>query len=434
MERKVSLVGKKEYRNHNVTIKTPEGKLVLKPGPVYCFYSQAHFKRTETAPSFKSFRKKIRVADIESVVLHGKPLVDPYYLNWRYVCRIRYDHVMRNIRSRSLKTSEAKALNNLMRKHQAVLDRLKGALRNSERNPRQQAVAKAISQLERTRAAQQEESLTLKKRWDSKCLAQAKKNRPYLSLFTPQQQREYCYFQTEDLKRLWAAKTRALESRDAWKDFYFQMRSPIIRALTPWNLTLANAMRRNKRWLRRTPDLDLISRHFSKTKRAVDNFKVGFLGQKKQNLISPNRTIGYNLIKILMVANVCGENEARKKALALLADLDVYDPADAMTRRIWQFINDDYHYKILLAYLLAFAPETLVVDRSALNTGHGLTAELYALIIKLQPKYGYTFVIYDDTMFDKDFDNMVVYVVTDDKRIVTESEFKARQVLPHSTR
>lgn len=436
-----------------ITISTEDGDIVLVPGPVYCFYYQSHFNVHEYAPSFKGFRRKIKHALINNVVITGKPLVDPYYLNWRYTCRIKYDHIMKRFRARSLKAQETKAMTDLLRHHQVILSKLQKmisendygkAVERAEKTyglkggragngnrlqerldslAQQQAamdqrLAQAKKQFFATKDAQGQEFLRLKGDWDRKCADQERKNEPYLSIFSTQEQREYRYFQTPDLKRLYWAKTRELDTRDSWKDFFFQMRSPLVRLVTPWNRSLAKAMRRNKRWLRKGPSIDLIPGHFKKTFAAINNFKVGLLGQFKQALVDPNKTIGHNLVKILMITNECSEKEAHSRALTLLRDLDVYEPEDIMNRYIWQFINDDYHYKILFAYLLAYSPEVVLVDRSALHTKHVLTTELYSLILALQPKYGYIFVIFDDTMFDKDFPDMRVYTVTKDNRIL----------------
>lgn len=436
--------------DHKVIILTKDGKIDLVPGPVYCFYSLSKFTRKEASPSFEVFRKKLMSLDIKGLILHGKPLVDPYYLDWRYRCRLKYEKLIRKFQSRSGLTNEAKEVNQLMKKHLKALAKLqKQADRKNvkalaekltaEFQSKPAVLKKKLAALEKHWSAYQREFVriseeiesqkqihahelsALKERWKRRNEILLVRNKPYLENFDEAQKKAFGLFETNDLKRISRALERSLDTRDNWKDFYFQMRNPIIRFFEPWNRTLATAMRHNKRWLRTSANINPLGLHRGYTLNAIKNFKIGLLGQEKMNLVDSKKTIGTNLIKILMITNECGEAEAREEAIALMSDLGLYDPKDILGRYLWEFINDDYHYKIELAYLLAFSPEVLVVDRSALNTGHGLTSELNDLLVKLQPKYGFVFVLFDDSMFGKDFNNMVVYDV-DSHLQITPSE------------
>lgn len=377
-------------------------QIKLKPGPVYCFYSETKFPHDELYPTVHTFYKKVRKLNVESIILKGKPIVDPYYVEWVYHAKYRFNSIIEKMEKRSVLTQKNKAMSNFEKQKSQVLSKLK------EGTP---DYLEAQKELEK-------QSNYIQDFWNARLFEEYIKNEQYDEPFTQEEFNQYKYFQTKDLKHLYKAKIRALDGLDEYRNFWVESMIYPIRLMIPMNRQLAGALKRNKRWKRQAPYFKFTSFHFKHTFLALNNYKVGFVGCEDITFAKPDKTIGENLIKILKMTNDYDDEKAREEALRLLNKLNIYNPEEVMNCYLWQFINDDMHYKILLSYQLAFRPEILIVDKSALNTGHQLTKELYQFITKLKNTFHFIFVIYDDTMFDKDFKNMVTYKVTKDGNIV----------------
>lgn len=380
-----------------VIINCVEQQIKLVPGPVYCFYSEVKFQKNEAYPTIEKFFKKLGTINIESVVLKGKPVVDPYVLEWQYKNALYYDKVIAKMESRSYPSLKKKKLESLEKEKEKEL---KKCLNDS--NLYKQTEEKYDSLIKETNSY-----------FDELISDRYIFNKKYFENFSEEEIEQYKHYQTKDIKRLAGAKARNIVNLEEIRGFIVELKPSIIRFATPIvNRRLARAMKRNKRWKRKAPYFNINRKDIKKALKALNDTKIGMLGSEKVNLVDNNQTIGHNLVKIIRVVKGCSYEVAKKEALDLLTYLEMYDPQNVFDSYLYQFINNDYHYKILLSYVLAYSPEVIIVDKSALNTSRNLTKDLYKFIVQVQEKFKFIFIIYDDSIFDKDFDNMITYKVT----------------------
>lgn len=444
-------------------IRAKNNVIELNPGPVYCFYSKEKFSSPKSlTPSFREWLFKIRKSQMKQLILLGKPLVDPYFLNWNYKLKVNREKTFKRFEDRSVSSTGEKNLLRLkIRQDKKIkkliayrdrtsfddkLDSLESSyqrkapedLLKGERAPAdsfERKIAALVNEkseldiefkirdaaLQSEKDKSQKDYESLKRENERRFELQKKINAPWLAPFDEEESQNLYGLRTADVKRISAAKNKEIKTRFSWKTYDYFMLPALKRLVYLANRHLLRSLRRTFKWFRAVPSIDLISHMDRHTKAAVNNFKIGILGQDKQSkLVSPRKTVGENLVKMLMITESLSSSDAYARAVELLSELDIYDPAEIMGCYLGQFINDDYHYKLLLAYLLAFKPEVIVVDRQVLKLKHNLTNELYSLIVKLQPKYGFIFCIYDDTLFDKDFKNMKVFEIDKSGNISTE--------------
>jgi len=391
-----------KYIEPKVIMNFMENQIILSPGSVYCFYDETKFNKHEVYPTIESFVKKLKRLKVESIVLKGKALIDHYFLEWKYKCKVNFDKIIKKMESRSIPSLKEKNLNKLKKEEELKLSKLD---KDSEEYKKEKESFDLLIKKK-------------EKEWNRKCDDQYYSNKKYFEVFSEKEIETFKYFNSHDMKRLYKAKNRSIDNLEEFRDFMVELRPYPYRLTVPMNRTLANAMKRNKRWKRKEPYFKLTSLHFKNTIKTLNNYKVGMFGSEDVTLTDSKKTIGYNLTKIFIAIKRCDEDEAKSHALNLLKELNIYKPEEIFDTYLWQHINDDVHYKILLSYVLAFGPEILIVDKSALNTGHKLTTELYKFLEDVQKKFKFIFIIYDDTMFDKDFENMVTYKVTKNGEIV----------------
>lgn len=382
-----------------VIINCVEQQIKLVPGPVYCFYSETKFQKNEAYPTIQNFFKKVASANIESVVLKGKPVVDPYVLDWQYKNAVYYDKVIAKMESRSYPALKEKAIKKINQNKEKELKKYqKDSSNYKEFEEKYNSLIKETNRY-----------------YDELISDRYIYNKKYFENFSEEEIEQFKHYQTKDIKRLAGARNRNIVNLEEIRGFIVELKPSIIRFATPIvNRRLARAMKRNKRWKRKAPYFNINRKDIKKALNALNDTKIGMLGSEKVNLVDNNKTIGENLVKIIRVVKGCSFLEAKNEALELLTYLELYDPQNVYDSYLYQFINNDYHYKILLSYVLAYSPEVIIVDKSALNTNRNLTKDLYKFIVQVQEKYKFIFVIYDDSIFDKDFENMITYKVTKD--------------------
>lgn len=445
--------------DHYATIAYDDSTYDLVPGPVYFLYLDPKLEVDRgKSPSLSRFLKLVKRTDIEEIYLHGKELCDPDFLEWRYSCMVSYERRVKRFAGRSARAMCDREMQRVVSEGERRLKRIekvysesgyerareKLVARYGERDieglsgeKRTDRITRKFIRLEDQRGQLEVDRSLLEKRLadyrarfqrmldaervalDNRLAVVEQVNAPYLEMFSEEEKEEFRYFRPRDVRRLFRAKNRGATSSTVWKDYYYQACNPLVRNLYPLVAGgIRRAIKRTNRWYYTKLDIPLLSRHRPTTFQALNNFKAGILGNETQmKLVNPNRRIGENLTKVIMVVDSCSSTEARKRALSLLSDLDIPDPEGLMDTYIGQYINDDYHYKILLAYTLAFRPEILVIDRMTLKTRRPLTQELYALIRKLQPAYRFVLLIIDDNAFDKTFADMVVFRVDREGKI-----------------
>lgn len=218
------------------------------------------------------------------------------------------------------------------------------------------------------------------------------------------------------------AERRAQRSRNHQKDvLYYSL--PFYKRPFLLSPSFRKAYRRNEE-RKKNERVDLLNAKHPILK-SLNGFWVGILGEEDLPFIEANKTIGENLSSILLGVDKCPDpSSAREEAIALLNAVHIPRSEELLDYKFHQFINEDYQMKILLSYLLAFSPKLIVIDHSNMSLSKELTDEITSILLSLMKKRHFCLVFYDDVLFDKDFKNKHVDVLTKEGKILSEEEFK----------
>lgn len=218
------------------------------------------------------------------------------------------------------------------------------------------------------------------------------------------------------------AERRAQRSRNPQKDvLYYSL--PFYKRPFLLSPSFRKASRRNE-GLKKYETVDLLKAK-QPILESLNGFWVGILGEEDLPFIARDKTIGENLSSILLGVDKCPDpSSAREEAIALLNAVHIPRSEEILDYKFHQFINEDYQTKILLSYLLAFSPKLIVIDHSNMSLSKELTDEITSILLSLMKKRHFCLVLYDDVLFDKDFKNKHVDVLTKEGKILSEEEFK----------
>ena len=403
-------------QSHYVTLKLSESILKLIPGPVYLFHLQLRFlKETKKKPSLARILRYLKKTDISGVSIHGRKMTDPRILKYRYRCRISYEKRISRFKKRSPYVLALRKLERQKGKISLNEDRIR---RSFDRVQRRLDIFKAYDDSNSADDTNrpslpdgfqiQKEKLEVQSKLLLRRLADFKKhtdrlieyrtkeaeklaasletcNLKLLQAFSDAEKETFRHLRTRDVIKLSKALEKGDQTSVPWQDYNYRVCPLSVRWIRPYFCWTLKGKKGSRDRTDRRDDIPLTEALPRVTMRTTDNYRIGVLGSKiVKRIVNSNETIGRNLTRIIMTAESCSSDEAYSRALTLLRLLGIPDPEEVLDTRVNQYINEDYHYRILLAYALAFRPEILVIDMARLRLRPTVFKNLLHLMRKFQ--------------------------------------------------
>ncbi|MGX0903429.1 peptide/nickel transport system ATP-binding protein [Roseovarius sp. MBR-79] len=121
--------------------------------------------------------------------------------------------------------------------------------------------------------------------------------------------------------------------------------------------------------------------------RAIRARRIAMIFQEPMTSLNPLMTVEQQLCEVLLEHRICLRREARARALGLLEDLQLTDPA----RRLKQYpheLSGGMRQRVMIAIALACEPEILIADEPTTALDVTVQAEILDLIRLLQKDHG----------------------------------------------
>ncbi|MET4128555.1 ABC transporter ATP-binding protein [Roseovarius sp. MBR-6] len=121
--------------------------------------------------------------------------------------------------------------------------------------------------------------------------------------------------------------------------------------------------------------------------RAIRARRIAMIFQEPMTSLNPLMTVEQQLCEVLLEHRMCLRREARARALGLLEDLQLTDPA----RRLKQYpheLSGGMRQRVMIAIALACEPEILIADEPTTALDVTVQAEILDLIRLLQKDHG----------------------------------------------
>ncbi|WNJ88510.1 ABC transporter ATP-binding protein [Bosea sp. 685] len=113
--------------------------------------------------------------------------------------------------------------------------------------------------------------------------------------------------------------------------------------------------------------------------------------QNPLSSLTPHRTIGQHLTELVRLHNAAGEMSAKRKAIALLAAMELPDPA-AIFERYPHQLSGGQRQRVVIAAALVAEPELIVLDEPTTALDKTVESQVLDLVSRLQRRTNTTLV------------------------------------------
>ncbi len=121
--------------------------------------------------------------------------------------------------------------------------------------------------------------------------------------------------------------------------------------------------------------------------RAVRGAKISMIFQEPMSSLSPVHTIGSQIVEALRLHLKLGRDEARKRAIELLQQVEIADAARNIDRYTFEF-SGGMRQRVMIAMALACNPKVLIADEPTTALDVTTQAEVLDLIRRIQRERG----------------------------------------------
>lgn len=355
------------------------GTITMTDETPYVFYSEKRFGVKGIHPSIKSLSKELKGLDIESVK------IEDYCLHTEDYLRFRLD---------------------LFQKLDSYID-------HCERHSLKSAMEAELAKLNKD----SEEYARIKSIWEHRIEENILSNEKYLSMLEPEEREQFKYFKSKHIKRLSKAKRRSNFFKAFWIDFPFAFQNSWDRFKLARKKKFKRAYKLEEKLNELKDPIELTKTNKRDVIAGIENYIIGIVGIEKMPFVDENKTIGENMISILMGIQGLRRKKAYEVMIQIMKELGIPDAEDVCQYKFYQFINQDFQARIILSYMLAFNPKMVIVDCASLLLDRALIKELISTLIKIKKERKFILAIYDDVLIDKTFEPKEVYVISTEGKI-----------------
>lgn len=143
-----------------------------------------------------------------------------------------------------------------------------------------------------------------------------------------------------------------------------------------------------------------------KEMRDIRGRRVAMIFQEPMTALNPTRRIGKQMVDVIRQHRPLSAREARARAVALLADMQIADPQRVMERYPFE-LSGGMRQRVMIAIAFSCEPDLLIADEPTTALDVTIQAQIIELLLELQQK-----------------ENMALVLITHDLALVAEAAHK----------
>ena len=140
--------------------------------------------------------------------------------------------------------------------------------------------------------------------------------------------------------------------------------------------------------------------------RDIRGRRVAMIFQEPMTALNPTRRIGKQMVDVIRQHRPLSAREARARAVALLADMQIADPQRVMERYPFE-LSGGMRQRVMIAIAFSCEPDLLIADEPTTALDVTIQAQIIELLLELQQQ-----------------ENMALVLITHDLALVAEAAHK----------